>query len=86
MLSKQYTPRVGDMVEEEGVPSIRRGSQGYGDTGMTLRDLQRLEEMVDDADGDGDDPEKMRQRLRRSMSGKRPGCEWGCFSTELGVC
>lgn len=67
MLSKQYTPRAGDMVENEDVPSLRRGSQAYGEAGMTLRDLQRLEEMVDDAE---DDPE-MRQRLRRSMSGKR---------------
>jgi len=71
MLSRQYTPRFGDKVEEEKVPPLtRRGSQFRGRNGEaspTLQDLQKLEELVENAEL-GDDPAKMRAMLRRSLT------------------
>ncbi|KAL1405079.1 hypothetical protein Q8F55_008702 [Vanrija albida] len=71
MLSRQYTPRAGDKVEDEAPPvPVRRPSMYAGrnaDKGLTLHDLQKLEELVEDADL-SDDPEKMRKMLRRSLS------------------
>lgn len=83
MLSRQYTPHAGDKIEDESPPMpARRSGSLYGgrngDTGLTLQDLQKLEELVDDSDL-GDDPEKMRHMLRRSLSlNKRPGGELTC--------
>lgn len=76
MLSKQYQPRAGDNVEAERVP-VRRGSlaRGGGETGPSLRDLQKLEELVGDAEF-ADNPDKMREVLRRSLSQRmQPGRE-----------
>jgi hypothetical protein len=73
MLSRQYTPRHGDKIEEEQVPSLSRqrsaryGSGRNGDLSPTLQDLQKLEELVENAEI-GDDPVKMRQMLRRSLT------------------
>jgi hypothetical protein len=73
MLSKQYTPRPGDNVEAERTP-VRRGSIArHQEQGPTLRDLQKLEELVDDPEFT-QNPDKMREVLRRSLSQRmQPG-------------
>nr|KIR45515.1 hypothetical protein I312_05224 [Cryptococcus bacillisporus CA1280] len=72
MLSRQYQPSAGDNVEEERPPlptptplNIYGGRSG--EKGLTLEDLQKLEQLVDEA-GEDDDPENMRNLLRRSLS------------------
>lgn len=48
-----------------------------GEKGLTLEDLQRLEQLVDEA-GEDVDPENMRNLLRRSLSmNVAPGCKSG---------
>ncbi len=86
MLSKQYHPRAGDKVEEEAPPLpdlSRRGSVNrssiygglYGEKGLTLQDLQKLEVMADQA-AESDDPTKMRDLLRTSLTlNVSPDCE-----------
>ncbi|WVW79401.1 hypothetical protein I302_101370 [Kwoniella bestiolae CBS 10118] len=73
MLSRQYQPKPGDDVENEAPPlPTRRPASIYGgrsgEKGLTLNDLQKLEELVDEADEVDDDPEAMRTLLRRSLS------------------
>lgn len=87
MLSKQYQPRAGDNVEKERAP-VRRGSiaRGSVDTGPTLRDLQKLEELVDDPEFT-ENPDKMREVLRRSLSQRmQPGRECPCAPATLQLC
>ncbi len=64
-----------------GSSSSNRGSiygGRAGEKGLTLQDLQKLDEMMEEAEGI-EDPTKMRQLLRRSLSLNRaPGCESGC--------
>jgi len=79
MLSKQYTPRANDGVENEmPVGSLHRArthrssiySSPLGtdeDPGVSLVDLQRLEELADEA-AKSNDPAKLRTMLRRSWS------------------
>lgn len=72
MLSRQYNPRAGDLVENEMPPVLaRRGSSVYGrrnaEQEPTLQDLQTLEELVEGS-GIGDDPEQMGALLRRTLS------------------
>lgn len=82
MLSRQYQPSAGDNVEEERPPlptprplNIYGGRSG--EKGLTLEDLQKLEQLVDEA-GEDDDPENMRNLLRRSLSmNVAPGCKLG---------
>ena len=82
MLSKQYQPRAGDEEDAPPVPSRQPGSLYRGQSaekGLTLQDLQKLEEMVEEAE-ETDDPEQMRNLLRRSLSTNvAPGCEWFIF-------
>ncbi|KAK8844103.1 hypothetical protein IAR55_006897 [Kwoniella newhampshirensis] len=73
MLSRQYQPKPGDNVEQERPPlPSRRPSSIYGgrsgEKGLTLEDLQKLEELVEEADEVDDDPNTMRTLLRRSLS------------------
>ncbi|WWC73066.1 uncharacterized protein I206_107031 [Kwoniella pini CBS 10737] len=73
MLSRQYQPKLGDNVENEAPPlPTRRPASIYGgrsgEKGLTLNDLQKLEELVDEAEDVDDDPEAMRHLLRRSLS------------------
>ncbi|WWD21238.1 hypothetical protein CI109_105722 [Kwoniella shandongensis] len=73
MLSRQYQPKAGDNVEEERPPlPSRRPPSIYGgrsgEKGLTLEDLQKLEELVEEADEVDDDPNTMRTLLRRSLS------------------
>ena len=79
MLSKQYTPRANDGVENEmPVGSLHRArthrssiySSALGtdeDPGVSLVDLQKLEELADEA-AKSNDPAKLRTMLRRSWS------------------
>lgn len=79
MLSKQYTPRVNDGVENEmPVGSLHRArthrssiySSAKGtddDPGVSLVDLQKLEELAEEA-AKSNDPAKLRTMLRRSWS------------------
>ncbi|WVO15442.1 hypothetical protein L204_103100 [Cryptococcus depauperatus] len=72
MLSKQYLPKAGDGVDEDRPPIPSRQSLHIfggktGEKGLTLQDLQKLEELVEEA-GEEDDPENMRKILRRSLS------------------
>lgn len=70
MLSRQYKPRENDGVEEENVVPLRRNrSSFYADRvpQFTMDDLQRLEELAEEAT-ESDDPSKLRTMLRRSLS------------------
>lgn len=70
MLSRQYKPREGDGVEDEQVVPLRRNrSSLYSNQGpqLTINDLQRLEELAEEAQ-ESDDPSKLRTMLRRSLS------------------
>lgn len=89
MLSRQYKPRDSDGVEEEHVVPIRRNRSIYGQDGpqLTISDLQKLEELADEA-SNSDDPSKLRRVIRRSLSlNVAPSCKlesticWGCTLT-----
>ncbi|TFK51888.1 hypothetical protein OE88DRAFT_1712355 [Heliocybe sulcata] len=70
MLSRQYKPRLNDGVEEEEVLPLRRDrSSYYANSGpqLTINDLQKLEELAEEA-SQSDDPSKLRSVLRRSLS------------------
>ncbi|KAH8116466.1 hypothetical protein DFH11DRAFT_1213250 [Phellopilus nigrolimitatus] len=69
MLSRQYKPRDNDRVEEEHVVPLLRKKSIYANEGpqLTISDLQKLEELADEA-SKSDDPTKLRKVLRRSMS------------------
>ena len=70
MLSKQYRPSEYDGVEEERVLPLRRNkSTLYTNPTpqLTISDLQRLEELAEEASM-SDDPSKLRSMLRRSLS------------------
>ncbi|KAG9312804.1 hypothetical protein JVU11DRAFT_6220 [Chiua virens] len=69
MLSRQYKPSENDDVEEETIVPIRRNRSVLVRTGpqLTINDLQRLEELAEEATKDGD-PSKFRTVLRRSLS------------------
>jgi hypothetical protein len=88
MLSRQYTPRAGDGVENEpplpgnlhrsrsNRTSIYSSSQGAdAESGVTLVDLQMLEELADEA-AKSDDPSKLRSMLKRSWSINSQKCEY----------
>ncbi|KAJ3996763.1 hypothetical protein F5050DRAFT_1807459 [Lentinula boryana] len=72
MLSRQYRPSENDGVEEQEeriVPLSRTRSTRYGNQGpqLTISDLQKLEELAEEA-SESDDPSKLRNILRRSLS------------------
>lgn len=71
MLSRQYKPRENDGVEDEEhvVPIQRRKSAIYANSGpqLSISDLQKLEELAEEA-ANSDDPSKLRNVLRRSLS------------------
>lgn len=82
MLSRQYKPRANDGVEEEHVVPSRRKSMFLNEgPQLTINDLQKLEELADEASR-SDDPTKLRRMLRRSMSmNVAPSCEWPVLSS-----
>lgn len=70
MLSRQYSPAEHDGVENEHVVPLRRNrSSLYTNRGpqLTINDLQRLEELAEEA-SESDDPSRLRNVLRRSLS------------------
>ena len=84
MLSRQYKPRENDgvgEVEEHIVPIQRRKSALYGEGGpqLSISDLQKLEELAEEA-ANSDDPSRLRSVLRRSLSlNVPPSCEFIVF-------
>ncbi|KAI3619640.1 protein that interacts with silencing proteins at the telomere [Moniliophthora roreri] len=72
MLSRQYRPSENDDVEEKEekiVPLRRNRSTLYHNQGpqLTINDLQRLEQLAEEA-SENDDPSRLRNVLRRSLS------------------
>ncbi len=72
MLSRQYRPSENDGVGEEDeqiVPLRRNRTSILNKHGpqLTISDLQRLEELAEEA-SESDDPSKLRSILRRSLS------------------
>lgn len=69
MLSRQYKPRDSDGDEEENIVPVQRSRSIYHHEGpqLTISDLQKLEELAEEA-SQSDDPSKLRNILRRSLS------------------
>ena len=70
MLSRQYKPSDNDGVEDEKVVPIRRNRTSVLSNPapqLTISDLQKLEELAEEA-SKSDDPTKLRNVLRRSLS------------------
>ncbi|KAH7885853.1 hypothetical protein F5I97DRAFT_1829789 [Phlebopus sp. FC_14] len=69
MLSRQYKPSENDDVQEEKIVPLRRNRTVLTNVGpqLTISDLQRLEELAEEA-SKSDDPSKFRSVLRRSLS------------------
>ncbi|EIN09657.1 hypothetical protein PUNSTDRAFT_113087 [Punctularia strigosozonata HHB-11173 SS5] len=70
MLRNQYRPTANDGVEHESVKPLRRNrSTAFPNAvpQLTISDLQKLEELAEEA-SKSDDPSKLRSILRRSMS------------------
>ncbi|KAH7914815.1 hypothetical protein BJ138DRAFT_1143012, partial [Hygrophoropsis aurantiaca] len=69
MLSRQYKPSENDEVEEEKVVPLRRNRTLLANSGpqLTISDLQQLEQLAEEA-STSDDPSKLRNVLRRSLS------------------
>ncbi|KAJ7634079.1 hypothetical protein DFH06DRAFT_1272202 [Mycena polygramma] len=72
MLSRQYEPSENDANDESSVVPLRRNrsifssNQNQGPQ-LTISDLQKLEELAEEA-STSDDPAKLRNILRRSLS------------------
>jgi hypothetical protein len=70
MLSRQYRPAENDGVEDEHVVPLRSNrSSLYGSSGpqLTIKDLEKLDELAEEA-SQSRDPSKLRSVLRRSLS------------------
>ena len=71
MLSRQYRPQLNDGVEEENVVPLKRNRSLLYPTNtgpqLTISDLQKLEELAEEASV-SDDPSRLRNVLRRSLS------------------
>ncbi|KAF9244669.1 hypothetical protein BU15DRAFT_86034 [Melanogaster broomeanus] len=69
MLSRQYKPSENDDVEEEQIVPLRRNRTVFTNAGpqLSINDLQRIEELAEEA-SKGGDPSKFRTVLRRSIS------------------
>ena len=71
MLSRQYRPKLNDGVEEENVVPLKRNRSNLYQTNpgpqLTISDLQKLEELAEEASVN-DDPSRLRNVLRRSLS------------------
>ncbi|KAH8103879.1 hypothetical protein BXZ70DRAFT_669737 [Cristinia sonorae] len=69
MLSRQYKPSANDGIEDEEVLPIRRRTSVFSNPGpqLTISDLQKLEELAEEA-STSDDPSRLRSVLRRSLS------------------
>lgn len=71
MLSRQYRPKENDGVEEENIVPLKRNRsllyRNNPGPQLTISDLQRLEELAEEA-SESDDPSILRNVLRRSLS------------------
>jgi len=68
MLRRQYQPRENDGIEEEKVVPLRRKhSYLYNPVQLSFDDLQRLEQLAEEA-SENDDSSRLRNVLRRSLS------------------
>jgi hypothetical protein len=70
MLSRQYRPSEGDGIEDdEKIIPLQRTRSVFNNQGpqLTINDLQKLEELAEEA-SESDDPTKLRTILRRSLS------------------
>ncbi|KAF8202463.1 hypothetical protein BJ912DRAFT_1110755 [Pholiota molesta] len=71
MLSRQYRPKENDGVENENIVPLKRNRSLLYPTNpgpqLTISDLQMLEELAEEA-STSDDPSKLRNVLRRSLS------------------
>jgi hypothetical protein len=71
MLSRQYRPKENDGVEDENVVPLKRNRSLLYPTNpgpqLTISDLQKLEELAEEA-SESDDPTRLRNVLRRSLS------------------
>ncbi|TFK71636.1 hypothetical protein BDN72DRAFT_957926 [Pluteus cervinus] len=71
MLSRQYKPSENDGLEDENVLSLKRTRSNLSLSNrapqLTISDLQKLEELAEEA-AESDDPSRLRSILRRSLS------------------
>lgn len=70
MLSRQYKPAANDGVEDEQVVPLRKNRTSVFSNPapqLTISDLQKLEELAEEA-STSDDPSRLRNVLRRSLS------------------
>ncbi|PPQ69470.1 hypothetical protein CVT24_001486 [Panaeolus cyanescens] len=71
MLSRQYKPKEDDEIEEENIVPLKRNRSLLYPTNpgpqLTISDLQRLEELAEEA-SQSDDTTRLRSVLRRSLS------------------
>ncbi|KAF7309729.1 Zds-C domain-containing protein [Mycena indigotica] len=73
MLSRQYQPSENDTANDDTVVPLRRNRSGIYSSNqnqgphLTISDLQKLEELAEEA-STSDDPAKLRNILRRSLS------------------
>ncbi|KAF9478242.1 hypothetical protein BDN70DRAFT_906836 [Pholiota conissans] len=71
MLSRQYRPKENDGIEDENIVPLKRNRSLLYPTNpgpqLTISDLQMLEELAEEA-STSDDPSKLRNVLRRSLS------------------
>jgi hypothetical protein len=69
MLSRPYKPKDTDRDDEENIVPVKRNRSFYRHEGpqLTISDLQKLEQLAEEA-SQSDDPAKLRNVLRRSLS------------------
>lgn len=81
MLSRQYKPKEDDDVEEENIVPLKRNRSLLYPTNpgpqLTISDLQRLEELAEEA-SQSDDTSRLRSVLRRSLSLNLSPTGWFC--------
>ncbi|THH28833.1 hypothetical protein EUX98_g5353 [Antrodiella citrinella] len=86
MLSRQYSPAANDGIEEETVLPVRRNRTSVFSNPapqLTISDLQKLEELAEEA-SQSDDPARLRNVLRRSLSLNVSPSALGQYEEELG--
>lgn len=69
MLSNQFDPNASDVTETEHILPLRRNRSSIYNSGpqLTINDLQKLDELAEEASR-SDDPTRLRSILRRSLS------------------
>ncbi|KAF7969292.1 hypothetical protein HWV62_27765 [Athelia sp. TMB] len=69
MLSKQFDPKTSDIADPDQILPLRRNRTSRYNDGpqLTINDLQKLDELAEEA-SQSDDPTRLRSILRRSLS------------------